>query len=428
MYAPIRFSYYLIVWLLLMGCTAVESPPPTPFPTQPPLPTLPPTRGQLVTMTPTTPEATPLPSATPDPALLSEVFLHPAGVLSFRYLPTWSITDRSDENEILISAQGIIDEQISTYFVVNLLNAKEEVPTSDFAALADDYLRNLFTEEYEQLTLTYREEGNAFITTAINPLSFPTYQFEIRFTPRSPFVQVLTLVAPEEKWERAAPLLDSMARSVIVNPETGHFVPTPQAAIPRQEEGLIVQNASAYQASTGALFIVGEVLNTSQQAYEDGEVIISLHDESGTELLNQAWPMTHKLLPTNERTPFIAVFASLPDGWATFQARAEALPADFYLKHTTSEFETLNVSHDSSEFASYILSGQLKNIGDDARNIKVISALYNEIGQVLAVASTTLNAPVLPRDEEIPFQISFYTKAEGTIARYEIWVEGTRLR
>ncbi len=78
-------------------------------------------------------------------------------------------------------------------------------------------------------------------------------------------------------------------------------------------------------------------------------------------------------------------------------------------------------------FGEYVLSGQVRNVGPDARFVEVIGTLYDAEGRVLAVESTTLEQDVLASGELAPFTITFFSKAEGDVARYEVLVEGTRL-
>ena len=169
---------------------------------------------------------------------------------------------------------------------------------------------------------------------------------------------------------------------------------------------------------------MGEVLNHSEQSYEDVQVSVALLDENQAELVRQRWVIERKVLPANRRSPFVAVINQPPDGWGTFKLTVDALPADFYGQRISSEFDVTNVSTFDSASAAYGLMGTLKNVGQDARSVKIISALYNENGNVLAVSRTTLGPYTIRSGEELPIELLFHTKAEGQAANYEIWVEG----
>ncbi|MGB0386517.1 MAG: hypothetical protein ACPGWR_17045 [Ardenticatenaceae bacterium] len=428
--------------LLLGACNLLEEPPPSPSSspssspprlTSRPIATPRPTRAALVTLTsaPLPSVTEPVPSATPDPNVLSEVFVTGGEVLSFRHPAGWEISDQSDESEILIKAQsgalslsnGWPGAEVNSILVVNLLNARGDVTTEAFEALADTYLRNLLLEEFDTMTLSYRQEGDSLIATAIRATNNPI-QFEVRFSSRAPFYQVLTLIAPPDKWEQVAPTLDAMARSVAVNREMGAEVATPAAAT-RLSEGLALQNASFYQARTGALFVVGEIFNHGQQAYEDVQVMVWLVDRNEREIVREAWPIERKLLPSGERSPFVAIFNPPPEDWANFKATVEALPADFYAQRITNAFEINDVTSFTPSAAAYGLTAIVKNLGPDARAVKVTAALYNQTGNVLAVSRTTLTQSLLLAEQEAPIDLIFYHQAPGEPVRYEIWIEGT---
>jgi len=385
--------------------------------------TLTPTRGVLVTLTPAKANPPSAATATPDPTVMSEVYMAPHGVLSFRYPPTWVITDQSNESEILVKAESLPDAALESIFVVNLLNAAEQLSTDGFEALADTYLRHLLESEFNAMDISYRQVGDSLIATAIRSNSHPM-QFEVRFSARGAFYQILTLIAPPSQWDQAAPMLDEMARSVAVNKDMAAFIPTPSASVARQDEGLAVQNVSLYTAKTGALFIVGEVLNHSEQVYEDVQVSVALLDDNQVELIRQPWAIERKVLPANRRSPFVAVINQPPDSWDTFELTADALPADFYAQRISNKFEIRNLTTFDSPSAAYGLMGTLKNVGEDARSVKLISALYDESGNVIAVSRTTLGPHTIRSGEELPIEFVFYTKAEGQPINYEVWLEG----
>lgn len=419
----IRYGACFLLFFLLNACYVESKPPPSTSIPQP-MVTLTPTRGVLVTLTPVEANLPLAATVTPDAAVISEVYMAPHGVLSFRYPPTWVITDQSNESEILVKAESLPDAGVESIFVVNLLNAAEQLTTDGFEALADTYLRHLLESEFNTMDISYRQVGDTLIATAIRANPHPM-QFELRFSARGAFYQVLTLIAPPSQWDQAGPMLDQMARSVGVNKDMAAFIPTPPASVARQDEGLAVQNVSLYTAKTGALFIVGEVLNHSQEAYEDVQVTLALLDDNQVELVRQPWAIERKVLPANRRSPFVAVINQPPDGWGTFELTADALPADFYAKRISDKFEVTDLTTFDSPSAAYGLMGSLKNVGEDARSVKLISALYNESGNVIAVSRTTLGPHAIRSGEELPIEFVFYTKAEGQAANYEIWVEGT---
>ncbi|HEX8684769.1 MAG TPA: FxLYD domain-containing protein [Ardenticatenaceae bacterium] len=422
-----RLPCYLLLFLALAACSPSNEVS-NPALTLEPVATLPPTMGPLATGTLAPTHTVPLPSATPDPNVVPEQFVSPRGVLAFRYPSGWSVTDNSDSSELLVRVQSPSEGGASGLFIVNLLNVQGPLAREELRPLAESYLQDLFGEAYPGLTVSYREEGEALIATTFQEMNGEQVQYEIRFSSRAPFYLVMLLVAAQQEWDAAAPTLDTMARSVTLDPALAGAVPTPTVAVTRTGEGLSVQNATLYEAGTGSLYLVGEVINESGQPYEDVQVTISILNEAGEEVGREQWAVQRKLLPPGERSPLLAIFSQPPPGWSSFQATAEALPASFYPERVTTSFQLSDVVASEPAFGDYALAGQVANTGEAARFVEITGTLYDEAGRVLAVETTTLEQDELPAGESAPFMLTFYSKAEGEVARHEISVEGTRIQ
>jgi hypothetical protein len=427
--ALLRKILLMIVGLLLflVGCDLPGQSPQVPSARVDPVATLVPTRGPLLTTTVAPTFTPPVPSATPNPELVGEQYVAREGVLAFRYPPGWLVEDSSDESEILVSVQTPEDAEVEGVLVINLLNATGDLTPADMRLVADRYLRNIFGEELAGLDVTYREEGDSLVATTVTERNEELVQFEVRFAPRPPFYQALILISAQHHWGQVAPVLDEMARSIAVNPGQAAAVPPLPAAVERQGEGLEVHNTSAYEAGTGSLYVVGEVVNNTGQPLEDVQVSVSLLDGAGAEVAREQWPARRHVLQPGQGGPFVVILNDPPEGWSEFRATADAIPASFYLARISTEFAVGEVEAAQPPFGSYALAGTVANAGQDARYVEVTGTLYDETGRVLAVESTTLEQDVLAAGEEAPFLITFYSKAEGEVARHEIQVEGTRV-
>jgi hypothetical protein len=347
-------------------------------------------------------------------------------VLAFRYPTGWTVTDNSDSSELLVRVQSPSDAGSSGLFIVNLLNVQGPLTIDELRPLADSYLQDLFGEAYPNLTVSYREENGSLLATTVQETNGEMIQYEVRFSSRAPFYLVLVLVAAQAEWDIVAPTLDTMARSVALDAAQAGAVPTPTVVAARQSEGLSVQNATLYQASTGSLYLVGEVANGSGQAYEDVQVTVSILDGAGTEVARERWAIQRELLPPGEKSALLAIFSQPPPGWASFGTTVEALPASFTLERVTSAFQVSEVVGSQPAFGDYALAGTVANTGEAARAIEITGTLYDAEGRVLAVETTTLEQDALAAGESAPFMLTFYTKAEGEVARHEVSVQGVK--
>ena len=397
--------------------TAAAAPPSlTQTATRPPLPTIPGTAAP-----------TGAASATPDPTIVSETFTSPGGVLSFRYPAGWTVSDRSDTAEILVTAQSPATAPLSGLFVVNILNVDGQLRMEDLAVVAENYLTTLFGDELDGSPPSYREEGEFLIATVIQNSTGPARQWELRFASRAPYYLVLALIAPQSQWDQSAPTLDTMARSVVLTAAGGTPLPTATTGSGRLTEGLALENAMLYTASTGSLYLVGDVSNSGTQPYEGVRADVELLDSTGAVVAHQTWNIERKILPVGEKSPLVAIFTPAPANAVDYRVTLSALPATFYVDTITSQFEVRGVVGSEPAFAAYALRGQVVNLGPAAEEITVYAAIYDEDGNVLGVGNAVLETPALQTTEQTEFLLTVYSKAEGEVANYAFWVEGTKV-
>lgn len=422
----------LLIILCVTACDVVlpERPEalPTSAPPPPPL-TITATRPAFPTVGITTPSPSANASATPNPSVVSETFQSPTGVLSFRYPTGWTIDDRSDAAELLVTAQSPANAAVGGLFVANVLNVDGQLRMEDLQTVADDYLQNLFGDEVASNPPTYRQEGEFLIATIVRTSSTPAQQFELRFTSRNPYYLVLVLIAEQDEWNQSAPVLDEMARSVVVAGVEAGATPLPTATSSngRLTEGLALENETLYTASTGSVYLVGEVSNTSGQPYEGVRADVELLDDAGTVVARQTWNVERRLLPSGESSPFVAILTPGPTNATDYRVTLSALPATFYTDRLTTQFETRGVVGSQPAFADYALRGQVANLGPAAEEIIVMGAVYNAEGKVIGVATTQLETDSLQTNDQVEFLLTFYSKAEGDVSQQRFWVEGTRL-
>lgn len=365
-------------------------------------------------------------SATPDPALVGERFSTASEILSFRYPSGWTVSDRSDAAELLVTAQSPATAPLSGLFVVNVLNVDGQLRMEDLATVAEGYLQTLFGEELTASPPTYREEGEFLIATVIQNSTDPVRQWELRFASRAPYYLVLALIAPQSQWDQSAPTLDAMARSVVLTADgSTPVLPTATTGNGRLTEGLALENATLYTASTGSVYIVGEVANSSLQPYEGVRADIELLDSGGAVVATQTWNIERKVLPSGEKSPLVAIFTPAPANVADFRVTLSALPATFYINDVTSQFEVRGVVGSEPAFAAYALRGQVVNLGPAAKDVTIFGAIYDEAGKVLGVGNATLDVATLQTNDQTEFLLTIYSKAEGEVAGYDFWVEGT---
>lgn len=421
----------ILLLVLLAGCRMnTTSPPATAVPSPPiAVATVPVQAPVPPTVTSAPPSPTPLPpTSTPDLSLLSEQYEHPQSLFRLHYPAGWSVEDLSKEDEVLVSFRAP-SQAAPAIFVVNFVNPGGRLTDAQVPVLVESYLDNFFQDQADLVTLERDPLPDGTVrVVARGQGDSPDDQLhlEFRFAQRAPLFQALILISSEAGWPEVQPLLSSMANSVQVDPARAGLVPTASAA--REEtaaEGLALINSNHFTASTGSLYVVGEVENTSEQTYQEVEVTVHLLDASGTELSRESWGTKTSLLRPGETSPVLVIFDNPPPGWSEMRTEVTAKPADFYLTYVYTDFTISQDAGGVPTFGDYRITGTVANTGEStAQFVEVIGTLYDEAGTVLGVESTFLKEEVLEPGQTAPFDLVFFGKAEGDVARHQVVAQG----
>lgn len=423
----------VILLLLLAGCrTTAANPGSTPVPTTvAAAATVAPVVTQPPTVTAVPPSPTPLPpTSTPDLTLLPEQYEHPQGLFRLHHPTGWEVEDLSNEREVLVSFRAPGQES-PAIFVVNFINPGGQLTDDQVPTLSESYLDNFFREQADLVTLERETLPDGTVrVVASGQGESPEQQLhlEFRFTQRAPLFQTLILISSEAAWPETRPLLSTMADSLQVDLAQAGLVPAVGAASDQPiVEGLTLVNDNHFTAGTGSLYVVGEVHNTSDETYQEVEVTVYLLDSTGTALASETWGAKTGVLRPGETSPVLVIFDQPPSEWAEIRTEIRANPADFYL---TLIYPDLTISQDTGgvpTFGDYRITGTIMNSGEDnARAVEIVGTLYDEAGAVLAVESTFLPQDTLEPGQSATFELVFFGKADGEVARYQVAAQGIR--
>ncbi|HYN89510.1 MAG TPA: FxLYD domain-containing protein [Ardenticatenaceae bacterium] len=437
-------SACLILSALLAGCrtnptvpTATGEATSAPDATVPVQATAPaePTAPPTATVEPSAtlePSPTPVPpTPTPDLAQLPERYDHPQGLFNVHYPTGWTVEDLSDEDEVLVSFRGPADPG-EAIFLVNLVNPGGELSEVQVPTLVDNYLNNFFGDQAGLVTLE-REElpDGAVRVVALGPGASPAEQLhlEFRFTPMAPLFQALVMLSSEAAWPTTEPLFAGMAQSLQLDAAQAGVVPTPGAANTENPvEGLALVNTNAFTATTGSLYVVGEVQNATDQPYQDVEVTVHLLDPTGTVLATEAWPTQTSLVAPGATSPLLVIFDQPPTGWMDLRTEIRANPGGSAVESVYSDLTISQDVGDVPSFGDYRITGTVTNTGEGAgRYVRVVGTLYDADGKVLAVESAFVTSDVMEAGGAFPFEIVFFSKAPGDVARYSLTAFATRV-
>ena len=164
-----------------------------------------------------------------------------------------------------------------------------------------------------------------------------------------------------------------------------------------------VENTARYQTPVGSIWVLGEVLNSTDQPVENVEVRVSLLNAAGVEVAAQTNFVALDAIPVGGRAPFSVSFPTLPPDAAGVQALV--VRADPSYNHETRyaqlQLKDVQTRQDGSQ---YRVTGAVANVGStNAKEARLVITLYDQAGQVSGFRAFPLPDEVLVAGGSVPF-------------------------
>ena len=198
----------------------------------------------------------------------------------------------------------------------------------------------------------------------------------------------------------------------------GTPTPTP-TPIPFEVSGL-----NFYQVPGGALWCLGEVVNTADIPIEQVAVLVKLYNSAGS-LLAQSTAFTAlDVIPPGGKGSFVAEFAEPPGRFD----RYEVVPFSAVPAHSPSRlynsFIVKEHSWNKTEYDFYRVQGIVVNAGDAiATEVNVVVTAYDALGKVVALKQAVPAKSTLHPFEESKFYITFAPAGNPPVT-YTLQVQG----
>jgi hypothetical protein len=192
---------------------------------------------------------------------------------------------------------------------------------------------------------------------------------------------------------------------------TSVLVPTPARLEARPGQ------FSPVASGDGALFFVGEIINTGDQALARPEVSVVLYDSAGQVLANERGFATQDYVAPGQRVPVRVTFPSPPASWAKFQVLFNPKAATEVGLYAYGDLASsaLNFSHSTT--MGYLTSGMVKNIGArEAHFVQAVVTLYGADGRVVGVGEDFADPDHLRPNESAVFKVSIYNTAAEPVS------------
>jgi len=203
--------------------------------------------------------------------------------------------------------------------------------------------------------------------------------------------------------------------------------PTATAVPPAQ---VAVEKVNSYRDRGGALWFVGEIVNTGSVQVAGLGVAVSLLDGSGqTIATGSATTIGLDILPPGAFTVWRALMNNAPQTWAEVRAQPQASPVsrtslERAATGLTVEGLTLTPAAGPNDWLK--VTGQVVNAGPEAASrAHVTMGLYDAAGQLIAVGDGSARLQQIPPGDSAPFSIDFLGQRDVPAHR-EVFVSGSR--
>jgi LysM repeat protein len=201
--------------------------------------------------------------------------------------------------------------------------------------------------------------------------------------------------------------------------DLGLLLPTPTPV------NVAIEGLSCYDDTTGSLWCLGEVVNSTESSLENVQVRVTLNNAAGEELTGGDVYTALDLVPSGQRAPFGVLFTTPPEVFDRFLARAiraegSAEPATRYAALEVSQIEVNPVG------SLFEVTGAVANPGQQtASGVTIVVTTYDAEGQVTGYRQSRLRDD-LPAGGSLEFAVSLMPYG-GTPANYTIAVQGQRV-
>jgi len=243
-------------------------------------------------------------------------------------------------------------------------------------------------------------------------LHLPTPISETIIVTATPPIPTVTPFPTDTPRATLAPLPTATSGSIQTSVDvTPAPVPTASRLDARASQFLPIRS------SDGALYFVGEIINTGDQPLERPEVAIVLYDSTGQVLANERGFSTQDYVAPGQRVPVRIIFTSPPAQWAKFQVLFTPQAATGENLFTYSDLTPLELKFVRSATIGHSISGTVKNSGmRDARYVQVIVTLYGANGQVVGVGEDLASPDSLAPNETASFNVTIYHTAAEPVS------------
>ncbi len=369
--------------------------------------------------------ATPVP---PDAGFVT--YRHPSNVFTIRVPPDWVAGELPDENGVRVQFTALEGEAAITRLSVYVVNTGQPMTPEAFAQAAAAYQPPPDQARYDwvELERVAQPDGSQRITGVRTYPTLGPRALNIFLQGNGTFFSALevdTTDAPPQVLQT----LTAVVNTFHVNPDAALAVGTvQQAAGVTSYSGVVGFNGYyAWTDREGVFHITGEVVNTTPAPLEAVRLSGVLYDAQGRRLAEQSDILPIDVLGSGQGAPFDLRFeAGKPATAVRYELNVAAREADYALRNFYGA-ENFVIANDEAVYnaqGTLVVHGELANVGPQvAESVRVVAALWDEQGHVVAVQTIYVSKPRLVPQEAVSFEVPFY-ELGGSAVTYTLTVVG----
>ncbi len=358
-------------------------------------------------------------------------YRHSSGVFSLRIPPDWIAGDLPDANGVRVQFTALENEQAVTRLSVYVVNTGEPMTPEAFAQAVNAYQPpdDLTAYDWRETNRADQRDGSRRITGVRTYPALGQRSLNIFLQGDGAFFSALEL----DITNADAPTLDRLATVVNtfrVNQDADMRIGSVQQAAAHVTAYSGVIGFNGYHAWTdrdGVFHITGEAVNTTPGKLEAVRLSGVLYDAQGRRLAEQSDILSMDVLEPGQGAPFDLRFeGGKPASTVRYELNVAAREAEYALQ-TFYGAENFAIANDEAVYVqdTLVVRGQLANTGSQiADAVKVIVAIWDDQGRVVAAETIFVSKPQLVPQEAVTFEVPLYAVG-GPAVTFTINVVGT---
>ena len=370
--------------------------------------------------------ATPVP---PDAGFVT--YKHPSGVFTLRTPPDWIAGELPDPNGVRVQFTALEGDQAVTRLSVYIVNTGQPMTPEAFAEDANAYqppedLSGFGWQEFERADM---RDGSRRITGVRTYPMLGPRTLNIFLQGDGALFSALEVDVTGAD-SRTLDTLASVINTFRANRDAELAVGTvQQSAGVTSYTGVIgFHGYLAWTDRSGVFHITGEAVNTTPHPLEAVRLSGVLYDAQDRRLAEQPDILSVDVLGPGQGAPFDLRFeGGKPSATVRYELNVAGRDADYALRATYGP-ENFAVANDRAEYnaqGNLVVRGDLANIGPSiAEAVKVIVAIWDDQGHVVAAETVFVSRPRLVPQEAVSFEVPFY-ELGGPAVTYTMTVLGT---